>query len=120
MKENERTFQMKLNFMKHHRDGMTIPEIADHYNLSRRTVYRSLQSIADTNGVSRDALLKVPHAEHAKYEREFILVKPINVSDFRQKMEVMVEQMKATLASVDQAIEEQMTVQEILEEEMNA
>lgn len=43
--------------MKYHQEGHSVAEIALLYNLSPVTVYRSLQAIADANGVTRDSLL---------------------------------------------------------------
>ena len=72
-KESERTRVMKENFMAQHLEGDTIPEIAERYNLSRATVYRHLQEIADNHGVTRESLLKiirVPTTERQYAEEE--------------------------------------------------
>jgi len=58
-KEAERTYVMKENFMSHHEAGESISEIAARYNLSKVTVYRHLQEIADKNGVTRESLLQI-------------------------------------------------------------
>lgn len=69
-KENERTLWMKENFMDLHHEGLSIKEIADKYELSVSTVYRSLQEIADANDVSRESLLKVLRTPTTKFYRE--------------------------------------------------
>lgn len=56
---SERVLRMKQDFMRLHEEGYSIPEIAELYNLSGRTVYRHLQEIAEENGVKREDLLKV-------------------------------------------------------------
>lgn len=58
-KRNERTIQMMENFMKLHNQGFSIPEIAKRYSLSKDTIYKSLQEIADKNGTTREELLQV-------------------------------------------------------------
>lgn len=56
----ERTRQMLDQFMSLHNEGLTIPQIAEHFGISADTVYRNLQDIADANGVSRESLLEQP------------------------------------------------------------
>ena len=68
--ESERVVQMKINFMKLHQEGWTIPEIADKYNLSRPTVYRHLEAIASQNGVTREALLQQVHQTPAYWAHQ--------------------------------------------------
>jgi len=60
-KRSERTKVMMENFMTDHRNGLNIPEIAEKYGLSRKTVYRQLGEIAELAGVTRDELLQVVH-----------------------------------------------------------
>ena len=64
-KQDERTIQFKKNFMKEREKGLSIPEIADKYSISRRHAYYILQEIADENGVTRESLLFHPHKEHS-------------------------------------------------------
>lgn len=67
-KVSERVHVMKKNFMKLHKEGFSISEIAVQFNLNGVTVYRHLQEIADENNVHRDDLLKVvrsPSGERA-------------------------------------------------------
>ncbi len=67
---SERVVQMKANFMELHEAGMTIPEIADKFNLSRATVYRHLDEIASQNGVTREALLQQVHQTPTYWEKQ--------------------------------------------------
>ncbi len=60
-RRSERTKVMMENFMTDHNSGLTIPEIAEKYGLSTKTVYRQLDEIAALAGVSRDDLLQVVH-----------------------------------------------------------
>lgn len=62
---NERTKKYKQNFMKEREKGLSIPEIAKKYDISRRHAYFILQEIADENGVERSELLKQPHKQHS-------------------------------------------------------
>lgn len=58
-KVSERVLVMKSNFMRLHQEGYSILEIAKQYDLCKKTMYRHLQEIADENGISRNALLKI-------------------------------------------------------------
>lgn len=58
-RESERMRLLKENFMELHNQGFGILEIATKFNLSDKSVYRTLQAIADANGVSRASLLQV-------------------------------------------------------------
>jgi len=59
MKESERTHVLKEHFVEWFRDGLSIKEIAKQCNLSRATVYRHLQAIADAYGVEREEFLQI-------------------------------------------------------------
>lgn len=65
-KQSERVSIMKENFMKLHNEGYTILEIADKYNIARRTIYSHLNEIAKENGVDRTSLLEIPHKKHER------------------------------------------------------
>lgn len=54
---SERTLRMKQGFMRLYEEGYSKTEIAEHYNLSGKTVYRHLQEIAEENGVKREDLI---------------------------------------------------------------
>ena len=72
-KVSETVNVMKKNFMALHNAGYTIPEIADKYGLSRPTVYRHLDEIAQENNVTRSSLLQVvkcPYTERVIREEE--------------------------------------------------
>ena len=58
-KESERTYVMKQNFVQWFQEGLNIREIAEKCDLSRPTVYRHLQEIADMYGVDREAFLQI-------------------------------------------------------------
>ena len=56
--EVEQVKFMKENFMELHQQGLSVPKIAEQFNLPQMVVYNALQEIADTNGVSRESLLR--------------------------------------------------------------
>lgn len=76
-RESERMRLMKESFMELHQQGVTIPEIAEKFNLGKTTVYHTLQDIADANGISRESLLQIPRKASAEraYQREAKKVK---------------------------------------------
>jgi predicted transcriptional regulator len=55
---------MKENFMTCHQDGLGIAEIAAKFEVTTTTIYKSLQEIADANGVERKELLERVHRPH--------------------------------------------------------
>ena len=59
MKESERTHVLKEHFVEWFQEGLSIKEIAKKCDLSRASVYRHLQAIADAYGVKREAFLKI-------------------------------------------------------------
>lgn len=76
---------MKQEFMSLHDAGLGIPAIAKKFDLSVTTVRKHLGDIAETNGVSRESLLEIPHKPHISYERQFEPVKEVDVALYRQK-----------------------------------
>ena len=98
-KESARVIEMKKNFMNHQKDGKSISEIADIYNLSTKAVYYHLQGIADKNGVSRKELLErdypetrnspsivVSHSKNDFEEEEYISLKDETISYMDSKI----------------------------------
>lgn len=70
-KESRRMQLMKENFMILHHKGMSIPKIAEKFDLSSSAVYRELQEIADKNGVDRNSLLTLVRTSTERdYEKE--------------------------------------------------
>ena len=61
----QRVKNMKENFMDFHRQGMNIPQIADHCGITTTTIYHLLGDIAQENGFSdRTDLLERIHPKH--------------------------------------------------------
>lgn len=56
----QRVQKLLDNFMELHNQGYSIPKIAEICGVDFSTVYSHLQEIADSNGVSRDELLRKP------------------------------------------------------------
>ena len=107
MRRNERTLQMMKNFIKHHDEGMGIPEIATKYDLSSWTVYQCLAEIAADAGVSRESLLEVPHCKQHFPLHSFKPVKPVDMKGFNQHFEATVTEMDAVRREVKKTIETQ-------------
>ena len=91
-KSSERVKQLIDNFMAFHEKGLSIPEIADEFGLTSRTVYLHLQEIADLNGVDRTSLLTIPHKPHimsSKVKRLRSEVDPVELqNDFTEMISV--------------------------------
>lgn len=56
-RESKRVKDMKENFMRCHQEGLTIPQIAENFNVSSVTIYRTLEEISQKNNVNRESLL---------------------------------------------------------------
>lgn len=105
--ESERTRVMKENFMTLHQEGWSIPEIGEKYNLSKHTVYRHLQDIADKHNVTRDSLLQVLRTPT---ERQ--------INDDNDYIKVTAEELEKGFKEADGAIDNLVTlIDKILEEE---
>ncbi len=114
-KPDERTLQMMEAFIGLHEDGYSIPEIAKKFNLSWSIVYRKLGEIADKAGVTRESLLMSPiKADHSG--RNFTPVKPVDTAKFHERFGIAMTELDAMLKEVVQAIEDQETISEILED----
>lgn len=61
----QRVENLKKDFMKYHNDGYSIRDIADIFHVDFSTVYKHLQEIAETHGVTRESLLKKPNSSYS-------------------------------------------------------
>lgn len=105
-KESERTYIMKENFMMLHQQGLSISEIADRYNLSKITVYRHLQEIADKNGVTRESLLKVVKVPTPRqYKAEEARVK-VGIEELKLGFKEVDTGISNLIAKIDEIIKE--------------
>ena len=86
-KQHERTLQMMKCYVDLFNGGLSPKEIADKFNLSSWTVYHYLPEIAANAGVSRESLLRAPHASPLTYEREFVPLEPVDLKNFEDKFE---------------------------------
>lgn len=69
-KTSERTRMMMSQFMSLHNQGYSISQIAEKFNLSKPTIYKYLEQIAQQEGVSRESLLQEIHTSPAYWLRE--------------------------------------------------
>ena len=115
--QDERTLQMKREYMKLHDEGYSPREIAKKFGLSDVTVYRYLGEIAEENGVTRESLLEIPHATPAAYERQFAIIKPVDLTDFNQKFKATVDDFDKMREEVAKGINEGEKAQREFEEE---
>ena len=106
MGKDERTLQMERECVELHNQGLMPKEIAQKFNLSRRTVYNSLQKIADEAGVSRQSLLEIPHKEHAKYDVEKKNDVPVKIEELNKKIDKVIAGLNELLDEVNFTIME--------------
>lgn len=109
-RESERMQVLKQNFMALHQEGFTIPEIADKFNVSFSHLYRSLQEIADANGVTRASLLQIVRTPSP--ERQ--------LRDEHRQVRVDVEELRNGFQGAGNIMDQLLSkIEAILEEEKN-
>ena len=107
MKKSERTLRMKRNYIRLRALGMGPVEIAKKYDLDVSTIYKSLDEIAEANGVSRESLLERPHSEHVCRERQFAPVEPVDLTEFRGHFDASIQEIDGVKATMKQEIKRQ-------------
>lgn len=116
-KRNERTLKMMENFISLRNKGHSIKEIAEKFNLSVATVYKSLDEISAKSGVSREELLeRVFVADHTG--RNFTPVKPIDRAKFNESFDLLMEGVDSFSDEITKAIESIDIMNASLEEKM--
>lgn len=106
-KESERMRLMKENFIELHAQGLTVPEIAEKFNLGESTVYKKLQEIADANGVTRDSLLQqVRTPTERAYKEEAERVK-VNVGEMRNGFREVKEKITFLIDVIEDVLKEE-------------
>lgn len=73
VKIQDNTLQMKKEFVRLHRKGMTVKEIAERFDLSTWTVYHYLGEIAEENGLTREELLSKPKKPAVKNATAYLV-----------------------------------------------
>lgn len=104
---SERVKQLIENFMTYHKKGLSIPEIADEFRLTSRTVYLHLQEIADLNGVDRTSLLTVPHRAHTMSSRVKKLHEDVNPIELQKDFAEMISVGNEVVSKIDTILNEE-------------
>lgn len=88
------------NFMVDHEAGLTIAEIAKKYQVSKSTVYTSLQEIADKNGVTRESLLEkiIIRSKETCYSRQYCKVE---LKNLEEEINKMMDSSRAIVSQID-------------------
>lgn len=106
-KESERMRLVKANFMELHQQGLSIPEIAEKYNLGRATVYHALQTIADANGVSRESLLQIVRKPRERAYKEEAKKVKVNVSELENGFKEVGNMIDSIINIIDETLREE-------------
>lgn len=106
-KVSERVYVMKENFMAHHLEGESIPEIAARYNLSRKTVYAHLQEIADEAGVTRDSLLQILRSPTERQCGDEEVRVKVSVEDLEKGFDDVRNSFQSLIKLIDDVLEEE-------------
>lgn len=104
----ERTYLVMKNFMRLHEQGYSIPEIAQRYSLTSRTVYYHLQEIADENNTTREALLRLVRTKKGEreWEREARKVK-IDATEMQQEFETSIEAIDRLANQIEEIVKKE-------------
>ena len=106
--QDEKTKLFKKHFVSERESGLSIPEIADKYHISRRHAYNLLQEIADENGVTRKSLLQQPNKQHTT---------PLFTNTRNNEEKINVEKVREDFQNILTAAENVMNAIETLLEE---
>ena len=118
MLQNERTLRMKGEFKQLRDDGLNIAEIAEKFGLSPSTVYRHLDEIADSLGVSRESLLLEPDkASLGAIGRTYGKLEPVDISGFQRHFESALEEMDKMNLAVKEQLDEKDVELKLFEED---
>ena len=90
--------------------GYTPKQIADKFNVSYQTVYRSLQEIADKNGLTREELLVEPNHSGPIATRNYPLVREKiraenlknEINSAKKSIEKIIDQINVTLKELEE------------------
>lgn len=107
---SERTLKMMQDYLSLHQQGLTPIDIAKRYHLSSRTIYNYLDQIAEANHVSRESLLKVPHAQHPPHLGLTTKVIPLDPDQFHIQAAAALAELDLMIEIIAQQIATQLTV----------
>ena len=115
MKQGERTFQFKKNYLKNREEGKTIREIADFYGLSHRYAYILIQKLADELKVPYESLLDRPHNPHVVIGSGKVVkpVKRVDFSGFEKASREGLSSIDKTLNEMDKVLKDWPSTPEI-------
>lgn len=105
--QDEKTKKFKKQFISERENGLSIPEIADKYHISKRHAYNLLQEIADESGVTRESLLQTPHSQNSS---PLFIHKggeeKVNVEEIRKEFQSIHTSAEKIVKSIDKVLEE--------------
>lgn len=100
MARTQRVENLLKGFMQLHKDGYSIREIADHYQVDFSTVYNHLQEIADANGVTRESLLSQKSSPHLNLHHPFRKEK-IDAENLKREFKKVDEHLDNLITEID-------------------
>ena len=97
---SERVRKMMQNFIQHHDEGCTIPQIAKMYNISDTIIYIRLEQIAKRYGRRREELLQ-QHKSFPTGSKERAKLDRTKFSEVNQKLEEGIDVGEKALKELD-------------------
>jgi hypothetical protein len=108
LKESERSFQFKKNYVKMRSKGMSVRDIAKYHHIAETYAYKLIQQLAERLKIPYESLLNRPHCAHimiGSAEK----VHPVKRTDFSDFDKVFLEKVKMyekTLSHTDKVLKE--------------
>lgn len=116
-RRDERTLTMMEKYIPLFESGMAPKEIAMKFGLSGSTVYRCVGEVADKAGVSRESLLKQPHASPTNWDYVPEPIPEVSIASFREHLEEALKNVDSMIADMKAQIDLQQEQIELEEEE---
>ena len=102
---SERVRRMIEGFIPEWQSGKNIPEIAEIYRVTPRTIYDRLQEIADKNGYKREELLEKPNKPHCKRGLSQLKKQTdFSIDEIPEEWEELVNQVKLVISEINEAL----------------
>ena len=118
LKQSERSFRFKKNYLVMREDGKSVQEIADYHNLSHGHAYKLIRELAEERGEPYESLLPQPHSAPIILGSGKLVepVKPVDFSGFEQDFREGISSFDKTLYQMDKILKEWPAMPEDLKE----
>lgn len=118
MKQSERSFKFRKNYLNMRAEGMTVKEISGFYGISTRHAYNLLRKEAKELGISYESLIDRPHVPHLFRSDQLVKpAEPVDFSGFEKNYRESLSSFDKTIYQMDKILEDWPVMPEDLKEE---